>query len=120
MGKLPDYDDDQTGMFRPVMVNDQQKLKEHFHRREKPMVDNTKNPRGTPDFKTFEERDAWFKQHADYFTVVRKSGTGYERNEAPTLAEAVKLAKTKITIGGGRYMIYAVIGEQSAFVQNVQ
>lgn len=117
---IQDYDDDQTGMFRPVMVSDQEQLREQYYRRKKPMVDKTTKPRDIPDFKSSQERDDYFRDHAEYFTAVRKSGLGYERNEAPTLAEAVKLAKTKITIGGGRYMIYAVIGTQSAFVQSVQ
>ena len=73
-----------------------------------------------PDFKTSNERDSFFRDHADYFTVIKKEGVGhYARDERKTLDEAVALAKTKITIGGGRYMIYAVIGEQSAFVKSV-
>lgn len=73
-----------------------------------------------PEFKSHDERDQWFRDNADHFTVVKKSGVGtYERNEAKTLAEATKLAQTKHTIGGGNYMIYAVIGEQSALVTTV-
>ncbi len=82
------------------------------------MPDN--RSRDMPDFKSHAERDNWFRDNADYFTVVKKSGVGkYDRNEAKTLAEAVKLAQTKQTIGGGNYLIYAVKGEQSAFVQAV-
>lgn len=74
----------------------------------------------TPDFKSIEERDKYFRDHADYFTVVKKEGVGhYARDECKSLVEAEALAKTKITIGGGSYMIYAVIGEQSAFVKAV-
>lgn len=74
-----------------------------------------------PDFKSFQERDDFFRDNADYFTVVKKSGVGlYDRVEAKTLEEAKRKAQTKITIGGGRWMIYAVIGEQSAFVMNMQ
>lgn len=75
----------------------------------------------TPDFKTWQERDAYFREHADYFTLVKKSGVGqYDRSEFKTLAEAEKAAQTKALIGGGGWMIYAVIGEQSAFVKAIK
>lgn len=74
-----------------------------------------------PDFATYQDRDKWFAENADYFSVVKKAGVGnYARDEKPTLEEARKLAQTKITIGGGNYMIYAVVGEQSAFVEAVK
>jgi hypothetical protein len=73
-----------------------------------------------PDFQTYEERDAYFRDNAEYFTVVKKEGVGhYSRDEYKLLDDAVKAAQTKATIGGGRYMIYAVIGSQSAFVTSV-
>lgn len=75
----------------------------------------------TPDFKTIDERDKYFRENADYFTLIKKEGIGgYTRDERKTLADIEALAKTKITIGGGNYMIYAVIGEQSAFVKAVK
>ena len=78
-------------------------------------------PKALPDFQSIAERDGYFKDHADYFTLIKKEGVGhYARDETQTLAEAEALAKTKIAIGGGRYMIYAVIGVQSAFVRTVQ
>lgn len=73
-----------------------------------------------PEFKTYQERDNYFREHAEYFTLIKKAGVGhYDRTEAKSLEEAEKLAQTKITIGGGRYLIYAVIGEQSAFVKTM-
>jgi hypothetical protein len=76
--------------------------------------------KGLPDFKTYEERDAYFRDHADYFTVVKKEGVGhYARSEYSTLEEAERAAQTKATISGGGWMIYAVIGSQSAFVTSV-
>ena len=76
--------------------------------------------RGMPDFQSYAERDQYFRDNADYFTLIKKSGVGtYERSEAKTLAEIEALAKTKITVGGGRYLVYAVIGEQSAFVKTI-
>jgi len=77
-------------------------------------------PKLPPDFQTYQERDAWFTENADYFTVVKKDGVGHvARDEVNTLADAEALAKTRQTISGGRYLIYAVVGEQSAFVKTV-
>ena len=76
---------------------------------------------GMPDFKSHEERDLYFRQNADYFTLVKKAGVGiYARDEFQTLEAAEKAAQTKKVIGGGGYMIYAVIGEQSAFVKSIK
>jgi hypothetical protein len=75
---------------------------------------------GIPDFKTSDERDAYFRDHADYFTLVKKTGVGvYDRSEYKTLDAAIKAAHTKATISGGGWLIYAVIGEQSAFVAKI-
>lgn len=77
--------------------------------------------RHVPDFKTIDERDTYFRDNAEYFTVVKKDGVGgYTRDECDSLAKAEALAKTKMAVGGGNYMIYAVIGEQSAFVRAVK
>lgn len=74
-----------------------------------------------PDFKSIDERDTYFREHADYFTLVKKAGVGhYSRDEFKSVEEAEALAKTKTAVGGGGYMIYAVIGEQSAFVKAVK
>lgn len=73
-----------------------------------------------PDFQSYQERDEYFRDHADYYTVV-KAGPGVPaKDELKSLEEAEKLAKTKIAIGGGRFLIYAVIGSQSAFVKAIQ
>lgn len=80
----------------------------------------TKKPVSMPDFKSWQERDAFFAANADYFTIVRKSGVGsYERSEAKSLAQAEALAKTKQSINGGNYLIYAVLNEQSALVMAI-
>jgi hypothetical protein len=74
-----------------------------------------------PDFQTYEERDKFFAENAQYFTLVRKAGVGRnERDELNSLAEAERLAQTKKTVGGGSFMIYAVIGEQSALVKVIR
>ena len=73
-----------------------------------------------PDFKSHEERDQYFREHADYFTIIKADGPDrFSRDEQKTLEAAEKTAQTKITIGGGRYLIYAVVGEQSAWVKNI-
>ena len=75
-----------------------------------------------PDFKSHDERDAYFRDNADYFTLIKKSGVGnYERHEYKKLADAQKAGHTKATIsGGGGWLIYAVIGEQSALVEAIK
>lgn len=73
-----------------------------------------------PDFKSYQERDEYFRDHADYFTAIKKQGVGnYGRDECKNLAEAEALVKVKQAVGGGNYMIYAVIGQQSAFVKAI-
>lgn len=85
-------------------------------------VHNTaKRPKSMPDFKSHQERDKYFRENAEYFTLIKKEGVGnYARDERKSLAEIEALAQTKITVGGGRYMVYAVIGEQSALVKTIQ
>lgn len=75
----------------------------------------------TPDFKTSQERDDYFRDHADYYTLIKKGGVGvYDRTEYLTLDSARKAGQTKNTVGGTGLMIYAVIGEQSAFVEGIK
>ena len=74
----------------------------------------------TPDFKTYEERDKYYRENAEYFTVVKRHGVGQtDRIVYKTLEEAERAAQTKATISGGGWMIYAIIGSQSAFVTSV-
>lgn len=74
-----------------------------------------------PVFKNHDERDAYFRENADYYTLVSKAGVGnYQRIECKTLAEALRLGQTKAVISGGGWMIYGVIGEQSAMVATVK
>lgn len=74
-----------------------------------------------PDFQTYQDRDKYFLENADYFTLIKKSGVGhYARDERKKLEDIEALARTKIAIGGGQYMVYAVIGNQSAFVKAIQ
>lgn len=74
-----------------------------------------------PDFASYQERDQYFREHADYYTLVKKAGVGsYERTEYKTLDAAQKAGQTKALIGGGGWMIYGVIGEYSAFIENIK
>lgn len=75
-----------------------------------------------PEFKSHDERDAYFKDHASYFTLVRKAGVGiYDRTEFKTLEDAQKAGQTKALIGGGGWMIYAVMADgQSALVGTIK
>lgn len=78
-------------------------------------------PKPLPDFKTYQERDLYFLNNADYFTLTCKAGVGKpDRTEYKTLAEAERAAQTKQLLGGGGWMIYAVIGVQSAFVKAIR
>jgi hypothetical protein len=73
-----------------------------------------------PDFKSHDERDAYFRDNADYFTLVKKTGVGtYDRTEYKTLEEAKKAGQTRRATGVGGLMVYAVIGSQSAFVMGI-
>jgi hypothetical protein len=83
---------------------------------------SSKKPTSTKplNFSSSKERDDYFRDHADYYTVFRQHGVGIrERIECKTLGDAEKLAHTKATIGGGKWMIYAVIGMESAYVKTL-
>lgn len=74
-----------------------------------------------PDFKSHKERDDYFRDNADYFSVIRMGGIGVsERIEAKTLAEAEKAIKIRQAVIGGRFLIYAVIDQQSALAKTVK
>jgi hypothetical protein len=73
-----------------------------------------------PDFKTYQERDDYFRENAEYFTVVGKGQiSGYQKDEQKTLVGAEKIAQMRHTITGGKFLIYGVIGEQSALVRTI-
>lgn len=74
-----------------------------------------------PVFKSHDERDAYFREHADYYSLVCKAGVGhYARSEYPTLAKALAAGQTKQHISGGGWLIYGIIGEQSSLVATVK
>lgn len=73
-----------------------------------------------PVFKSHDERDAYFRDNADHYTLVCKAGLGYERHSFKTLEEAKAAGQTKAVISGGGWMIYGVINEQSAMVATIK
>lgn len=74
-----------------------------------------------PDFQSIEERDNYFRDNADYFVLYSTMGVGHrDRTEYKNLADAEKNAILRQIIAPeSRWMIYAVIGAQSAFVMSV-
>lgn len=73
------------------------------------------------DFESVDARDQWIEDNADYFTVVRHEGLGkYERHEVPTkdaaMSKAAELAAKRDKV----YMVYAVAGIGSAFIDLVK
>lgn len=77
---------------------------------------------GVPDFRTYQERDAWIRDHSDYFTVVRYLGPrrGYERHEVKSLEAAEVLARRMSNESGVPYLIYAVNGISDALVTTIK
>jgi hypothetical protein len=71
-----------------------------------------------PDFKTAKERDQYFLENAEMFTVIRRlSPYSVDRHECKGYLEATRLAD-KLTKDTGRiYMIYAVIGPYDSFCE---
>jgi hypothetical protein len=71
------------------------------------------------------EREAYENNiiaNAQYYTIVRYlgQGKGYERHERPTLETAKKLARTLVEESGFGYLIYAVAGVNSTYVEAVK
>ncbi len=74
-----------------------------------------------PDFKSINERDEYFLEHAEMFTVVRRlSPYSIDRHECKNYLEAITLAEKLVKETGRPYMIYSVIGPYDGFVVAVQ
>jgi hypothetical protein len=71
-----------------------------------------------PDFKTAKERDQYFLENAEMFTVIRRlSPYSVDRHECKGYFEATRLA-TKLAKEAGRpYLIYGVIGPYDSFIE---
>jgi hypothetical protein len=71
-------------------------------------------------FNSDRERSAWIIERAEYWTVIRFRNRRYGRVECKTHAEAHWLAEQMVKeIPQSRYMIYAVVGNQSTYVETV-
>ncbi len=72
------------------------------------------------DFSSDQERAAWIMANASYWTVVRFRNRRYQRVECPTHASARWLAEQMVReIPQARFLIYAVVGNQSTYVETV-
>lgn len=73
-----------------------------------------------PDWASALDRDKWFLENAEYFTIVRFKGVGdYERHERGSETEATELAEELVKGNNHRYAIYAVVRNESAFVKAI-
>lgn len=71
-------------------------------------------------FNSDQERSAWIIEHADYYTVIRFHNRRYGRVECKTHEEAHWLAEQMVKeTPHARFMIYAVVGNQSTYVETV-
>ncbi len=74
-----------------------------------------------PDFKSINERDQYFLDHAEMFTVVRRlSPYSIDRHGCRNFSAAKRLATELAAKFQKPYMIYAVIGPYDSFVEAVQ
>ncbi len=73
-----------------------------------------------PDFKSINERDQYFLEHAEMFTVVRRlSPYSIDRYGCRNFSAAERLATELAAKFQKPYMIYAVIGPYDSFVEAV-
>lgn len=71
-------------------------------------------------FSSDAERSAWIMIHADYYTVVRFRNRRYQRVECPDHASARWLAEQMVRENPqARFLIYAVVGQQSTYVETI-
>lgn len=73
-----------------------------------------------PEFREYRERNKWIRDHATYFTVIRRRNRSNLREERPTLGEAEALAKEHIADDANvRCLIYAISGIHDTLVATV-
>lgn len=73
-----------------------------------------------PVFNSNTERDDYFRENAEQYTLVCKAGLGYERHSFKTLQEALKAGQVKQHVGGNGWLVYGVINGQSSLVATVK
>ncbi len=72
-------------------------------------------------FRSDAERSAWIMANADFWSVVRFRNRRYGRVECPSHELAKLLAQALVKeIPDARFMIYAVVGQQSTYVETIQ
>ena len=72
-----------------------------------------------PEFKSEPERQQWITDHATLFTVIRRQGRRYEREEFHTLAGAETYAEKIVARdANARLLIYAVYGVHDTYVKS--
>jgi len=77
-------------------------------------------PKHIPTFSSQQEREKWFIDNADYFTVIQFRGVGkYDRHELKTKDQAMEAAKLLAETKGGKWMVYSIVGESSVYVTTV-
>lgn len=73
-----------------------------------------------PDFFDAKARHKWIRDHANYFTAIRRKDRSYLREERPSFDEAVAYAQRQLKrVPDARFMIYAVYGQSDALVATV-
>lgn len=75
-----------------------------------------------PEFSSREEREKWFVENADYFTIVRRAKGKSYRVETKTLVRAETLAKSIVEqprYQHVRLLIYAVRGVSDTYVETI-
>lgn len=73
-----------------------------------------------PDFKTPKERDQYFLEHAEFFTVIRRlSPYSVDKRQCKGYFEATRLADKLVKESGRPYMIYSVIGPYDSLIETV-
>ena len=73
-----------------------------------------------PDFQSPEQRQQYFKEHADVYTVSCRYRGIRHRSEHQTLEAARTAAEYVAKIAGRPAIIYGVIGDSGEWLENVQ
>lgn len=73
-----------------------------------------------PDLPDRETRIKWFKENADYFSVTKFKGVGkFETYPMKDYDKAIQAAKMLADLKRGKWLVYAVVGESSEYLQTV-
>lgn len=73
-----------------------------------------------PEFSDYKARNEWIKDHAQYFTVIRRWQRRYLREERHTYDEAIKFAEWVVKLNpDARLLIYAVALSHDTLVATV-